>query len=151
MWINLVPITWARDLVALIRWNLTLHQRHFHWLFSSFSMWSSYRMDDIELINSIFPECDVFRLKSRWYLDGELPNGAAMSKKYLINDEQNYREVKFCEGDLSITNKYWREKTAPWKQITVTYHYLYYLYIYIYIYRYRYRYIYIYIYICVPR
>ena len=29
-----------------------------------------------------------------------------MSKNYFINDEQNYQEVEFVEGDLSITNDY---------------------------------------------
>ena len=63
-------------------------------------------MDDIGLITSIFPACDGFQMKRWWYSEGELPDGSAMSKKYLINDEQNYREMKFVEGDLSITNKY---------------------------------------------
>ena len=38
-------------------------------------------------------------------MEGELPDGPAMSKNYLINGEQNYLEVKFGEGYLSITNK----------------------------------------------
>ena len=112
MWINLFTITWSRYLVSLIPWNLTLYQRHFHWLFSSFSMWSSFQMDDIELRTSILPVCDLLRLKSWWYFEGELKNGSAMSKNYLINYEQNYWEIKFGEGDLSITNEYQRENSS---------------------------------------
>ena len=63
-------------------------------------------MGDIDLITSIFPECNIFQLKRILYLEGELPDGYAMSKYCLINDEQNHWEVKFGEGDLSITNKY---------------------------------------------
>ena len=63
-------------------------------------------MDDIELITSILPEWDDFWLKGRLYLKDELIYGSAMSKNYLINDEQNYQEVKFGEGGLSITNEY---------------------------------------------
>ena len=32
-----------------------------------------------------------------------------MSKYCLINDEQNYWEIKFGEGDLSTTKEYWRK------------------------------------------
>ena len=39
------------------------------------------------------------------YLEGDLPDRSAMSKKHLINDEQNCWEVKFEGGDLSITNE----------------------------------------------
>ena len=65
-------------------------------------------MDDIELRTSIFPECDGFWLKIRWYFEGELPDGSAMLKYYLINDEQNYQDVTFGEGDLYTTNKYYQ-------------------------------------------
>ena len=64
MCIYLVRIKWARSLVALIPYNLTVHQRHSKWLFSSFSMWSSSQMYERELRTSIFPECDNFPLKS---------------------------------------------------------------------------------------
>ena len=38
-------------------------------------------------------------------MEGELPDGSAMLKNYLINDEQYYREVKFSEGIfLLLTN-----------------------------------------------
>ena len=80
MWIHLVPITRARDSVALIPWNLTSHQRHFHWLYSRLSMWYSYQMDDIELRTAILPEFYGLQLKRRWYFEGELPDGSAMSK-----------------------------------------------------------------------
>ena len=63
-------------------------------------------MDDIELRTSILSECDGFKMKRRLYFEGELPDGSAMSKNYLINDEQNYRGVTFGEGYLSITNEY---------------------------------------------
>ena len=63
-------------------------------------------MDDIELRTAILYEFCGLQLKSRWYFEGELPNGSAVSKNYLINDEQNYQEVKFGEGDLSITIEY---------------------------------------------
>ena len=106
MCIHLVPITWARDLVSLIPWNLALHQRHFHWLFSSLSMQSYYHMDETEMRTSILPTYDGFWLKRWWYFEGELPGGSTMSKYCLINDEQNYWEIKFGEGYLSITNKY---------------------------------------------
>ena len=131
MCINLVPITWARAFVALIPLNLMLHQRHFHWLFSSLYMWSSSQIDDIELITSILPDWDGFILKSRWYLKGELPDGSAISKNNLINDDEYYWEVKFSEGDLSITNKYYPKKNGPMKI------------------NYRYISIYWYIYICI--
>ena len=104
MCIYLVPMTRDRASVALIPWNLTLHQRHFYWLFSSFSMWLSSQKDDIELRNSLFTECDGLRLKNRWYFEGELPDGSTMSKNSLIKDEQNYQNVTFGEGYLSITN-----------------------------------------------
>ena len=63
-------------------------------------------MDDIGLRTSIFSERDCFQLKRRQYFEGEIPHGSTMSKYYLINDEQKYWEVKFGEGDLSITNEY---------------------------------------------
>ena len=69
-------------------------------------MWLSSQIDGIELITSIFTECNGFRLKSRLYFEADLPDGSAMSKNYLINDEQNHLEVTFGEGYLSITNKY---------------------------------------------
>ena len=69
-------------------------------------MWTSFQINDIELRTAIFPEFDGFQLKSRWYFGVELPDGSAMSKNYLINDEKNYPEVTFGEGDLFKTNKY---------------------------------------------
>ena len=63
-------------------------------------------MDDMEPRTLIFPVYDGFWLKRRWYFEGELSDGYAMSKNYLINDEQNYREVTFGEGYLSTTNEY---------------------------------------------
>ena len=38
-----------------------------------------------------------------------------MSKKYLINDEQNYWEVKFGEVDLSTTNEYQQKENGSTK------------------------------------
>ena len=63
-------------------------------------------MDDIEPRTAIFSEFNGFWLKRRWYFEGKLPDGSAMSKDYLINDEKNYREVTCGEGDLSKTNEY---------------------------------------------
>ena len=63
-------------------------------------------MYDIELRTTIFTEFDGLQLKTRWYFEGELPDGSSMSKNYLINDEGNYREVTLGEGDLSKTNEY---------------------------------------------
>ena len=67
---------------------MTSQQRHFHWLFSRFSMWSSSQMDDIDLKTAIFPELDGLRLKWIWYFEGELPDVPAMSKRFLINNEK---------------------------------------------------------------
>ena len=63
-------------------------------------------MDEIELRTAILPDLDGLQLKTRWYFEGELPDGYSMSKNYLINDERNYREVTLGEGDLSKTNEY---------------------------------------------
>ena len=41
IWISLIISTWAISLVTFIPWNVILHQRQFHWLFSNFSMQSS--------------------------------------------------------------------------------------------------------------
>ena len=47
-----------------------------------------------------------------------------MSKYCLINDEQNYWEMKLGEGDLSITNEYEPKTNGIMKKITVIYQYL---------------------------
>ena len=107
MYTNLVTITWTRYLVALIPWNMMLHQRHFHRLFSSLSVRSYSQMDEIELRTSIFPVCDGLWLKRVWYFECELPDRSATSKHFLINDEQHYWDIKFVEGYLSITNLYY--------------------------------------------
>ena len=96
-------------LVALILWNLTSHQRHFHWLLSSFSMLSSSQRDEIELTTMILPVWDGFWLKRWWYFEVELPDMSAVSKNYLINEEQKYGDMNFGEGDVSRTNWYWRQ------------------------------------------
>ena len=69
-------------------------------------MWSYSQRDDIELRNSILPEWDGLRLKIGCYFEGELQYRSAMLKHHLINDKQNYQEVKFGEVYLSITTKY---------------------------------------------
>ena len=108
MCIYMVSSTWARDYVALIPWNMTLHQIHFRWLFSSLSMRSSSQMNGIELMTLIFPKYDGFRLNRWWYFYSDLPGGSAMSKYCLINDEKNHWGIKMDRGDLSrelIINK----------------------------------------------
>ena len=132
MYIHLVPITWARDFFAWIPWNLTLNQRHFHWLFSSFSMSSSSKMDDIELKNATLPEFYGLRLKIRWYFEGELPDGSALSKNCLINDENNYWKVTFSEEYLSKTSEFQQKEKFSMK---TNYRYIslsWFIYIYIY-------------------
>ena len=69
--IHLVLLTWDRYLVALIPWNLILHQRHFHWLFSKLSICLSSQIDEIELITLIIPKYDGFQLKRWWYFEVE--------------------------------------------------------------------------------
>ena len=135
MCIHLVPIKWPRSLVALIPWNLTLLQRHLHWLFSSLSMKSYSKMDEIEMRILILPTCDGFWLKRSWYFEGELPCGTVMSKYCLINDEQYYWEIKIGGGDIYINNKYYQETNSTTKI------------------KYRYKTVYgcIYMYIDVPR